>query len=215
MMRYLYFRLKWKANDEMDCYHLLLLLAELVKYSSYLERLVFIRDSELYGDDVGVKPARSLTIQVADIVPFIAAMPNLVALCLAGFQIDPPHVKLFQSRLNEEILQFRPYLWLHVGPQLPLGNDPNFCPRVHYEEIVNPSDSYYAARSATRFWFVTLCCWLILRSFYTSYCLISRRDFSRGIKSNIKSHLIWRIYFFFIFWIKKNKLFFYSNTPVP
>ena len=150
-MRHLYFRLKWKANDDMDLHYLLLLLAEVVKYSSYLERLVFIRDSELYDDDVGVKPLSSLTIQVADIMPFIASMPNLVALCLAGFQIDALNVKLFQSRMNAEILPFRPSLWLHVGPQLPLGNDPNSCPRIHYEEIVNPSDSYYAARSVTRF----------------------------------------------------------------
>lgn len=77
------------------------------------------------------------------LIAFVEKMPELVALCLVGFQIDPITIKVISRRLTEEIVRpLRPSLWFHIGQELPTANDPS-APRIHFDEIVNPLDKFY------------------------------------------------------------------------
>lgn len=77
------------------------------------------------------------------LVDFVKKKEHLIALCLAGFEIDPTTVEHLRKRLADEILPRRQPFWFNLGPQLPKVNDTS-VPRMHYDEIVKPIDPYYA-----------------------------------------------------------------------
>ena len=74
------------------------------------------------------------------ILPFVKGSPNLAALCLVGFPIDPFVV---QQQLIKEIVPNRPAFWFHLGLELPEASDLS-VPRIHFNSIVDPVNPYEA-----------------------------------------------------------------------
>jgi len=74
---------------------------------------------------------------------FVKEKAKLIALCLAGFQIDPSTTERVRQRLIKEILPLLSPFWFDLGPELPKVNDMT-VPRVHYDGIINPVDAYFA-----------------------------------------------------------------------
>lgn len=75
------------------------------------------------------------------VVKFSKEMPShLVALCLAGFAIDPTGI---QQKLLNEIDPNRAAFRMYLGPELPKASDLSIL-RIHYDGIIDPIDPYYA-----------------------------------------------------------------------
>ncbi len=130
-------RLEWNYRTG-DAPHVPLFLKALLKCSTHFERLALIdKDNgcELHPNN----PFEQLN----SLLSFVSKMTHLVAFCLVGFQIDRKVVEVIKQRLTDEILPDRSAFWFHVGPELPKGNDLS-VPRVHYDEVINPIDAYYA-----------------------------------------------------------------------
>ena len=68
------------------------------------------------------------------ILHMVKGMPQLVALCLAGFPIDESVV---EDQLIRDAVPDRHSFWFHLGSELPKASDMSL-PRVHYEGIVKP-----------------------------------------------------------------------------
>jgi len=97
----------------------------------------------LYNADYSKSVWKSSS-QIGDlVVGFATEMDHLVALCLAGFCLNPNAIRQVNRRVKKEILPQRPAFWLYLAGEVPVGNDPKI-PRVHYDEIVNPIDGFYS-----------------------------------------------------------------------
>jgi len=119
--------------------HVQLLLKALLKCSTHFERLVLINET----DDESQETSNMVPLQSDLLLSFVSKMTHLVALCLVGFDFNPSEVDLLEKRFAKEVTPKRPAFWFYVGPKLPKGNDTT-VPRIHYYEIVNPVDAYYA-----------------------------------------------------------------------
>jgi len=114
------------------------LLRDLTKTSPRLERLVLIANRHCSQQN-----GRNATQLEDFLITFVSKMESLVALCLVGFEMDTTVLEGVKKRLNQEIVSQRPSLWIHIGPKLPNATDPS-VPKIHYDEIVNPFDPYFA-----------------------------------------------------------------------
>ena len=113
----------------------LLLFLKTLRGSSarhHLQRLV------LFDNEPGVS-VNPTTLDKDCLVPFITEMGSLVALCLAGFRLDPYDTEVVNQQISNKILPLRPAFWLYLGLNLPKGNNTD-VPRVHYDEIIRPID---------------------------------------------------------------------------
>lgn len=129
-------RLQWDHQENTS--DIFLLLEAIRKGCSRLERLVIYQEELRYsGQKEGTIP-----LDAADqIVTFAASMQHLSALCLSCLLLDSSVMEETNRRLAEEIIPIRPSFWFHVGFELPKENDPS-VPRVHYDEIVHPINSF-------------------------------------------------------------------------
>ncbi len=115
---------------------ILLLLKNLLNCSDHLERLVLYNG---YSESVWKASSR-----IGDLlVGFATEMDHLVALCLVGFCVRPKVIHKVYRRVETEIVPQRPAFWLYLGGERPGENDSRI-PRVHYDEVVNPIDGFYA-----------------------------------------------------------------------
>ena len=131
--------------DNCDESQVLALLKNLLKTSPKLERLVLC-----YEGLRSCKRNPKNPTELEDfIVTFVSKMENLVALYLAGFWDNPHGVEKthLNRRLTREILPTRPSFWFHLGFHLGWGGNYIMyppAPWIHYDEIVNPIDRFYA-----------------------------------------------------------------------
>ncbi len=77
-------RLEWRSKEEVPT--ILLLLKNLLKCSDHLERLVLCNIESLSDSERELKCPSNFEYILVD---FAIKMDHLVALCLAGFSIDP------------------------------------------------------------------------------------------------------------------------------
>lgn len=77
------------------------------------------------------------------VVKFAKGMPHLVALCLAGFPIDPT---IIRQKLVNVIDPNRAAFRLYLGSELPKASDIS-VPRIHFDGIIDPIQPYYAPPS--------------------------------------------------------------------
>ncbi len=80
------------------------------------------------------------------LVSFARKRERLVLLCLSGFHFQPNAINDVNRRVEEEVIPDRSAFWLHLGPALPKANNPS-VPRIHFDEIINPIDWFYAPPS--------------------------------------------------------------------
>jgi len=120
----------------------LLFLKNLLKCAGHLERLVLYNAQGFcFADEYWECPS-----DIEDsLVNFAVKMDHLVALCLAGFHIDPEIIHNVYQRVEKEkeILPPRPSFWFYLARQRPAENDCSI-PRIHCDEVVNPIDGFYA-----------------------------------------------------------------------
>lgn len=129
--------LEWKYRHG-DVLRLISFLKHLLLSCPRLKRLVLIVDSKGCQEDL-----HNYTALADSLVDFAKKKENLIALCLAGFEIDCTTAQHLRQRLADEIVPLRFPFWFHVGPELPNVIDES-VPRIHYDEIVNPVDPYLA-----------------------------------------------------------------------
>ena len=128
------FRLEWRSQAKVSS--ILLLLKNLLNCSDHLERLV------LYNGHS--ESAWKASSQIGDLlVDFATEMDHLVALCLVGFNIRPKVIRKVYQRVEKQIRPPRQAFWFYLDGERPGENDSRI-PRVHYDEIVNPIDGFYA-----------------------------------------------------------------------
>lgn len=128
------FSLEW-FNHQDNFSETLLLLRQLLKCSSHLERLL-LHDVCAPSDSTFIR--RQLSSDFGDqVVHFAFVMDHLVALCLTGIGVNPVAVAKVRERVKKEVLPLRPSLWFHMDRDLPKGNDLE-VPRIYYDEMVNP-----------------------------------------------------------------------------
>lgn len=113
------------------------LLKGLVITSPGLKRLV------LYAKGPCHQPNEEDSSQLEDfLLSFVSEMKDLVALCLAGFQMNSDALVVVKKKLNDVIIPVRPAFWYYIGKELPSPTNSSI-PRMHYDEMVNPYDPYY------------------------------------------------------------------------
>jgi len=136
-----FYRLEWDEskhglNHAGNASQFLFVLRHCRETLPKLERLVLVNSSGAVRN-----PAHSGL--EALLVAFVEGMPDLVALCLVGFQIDRMAINAINRRLTGDIVPLRPALWFHVGQELPKTNERS-VPKIHFDEIVNPLDKFHA-----------------------------------------------------------------------
>jgi len=99
-----------------------------------------LHGQSLLTDDISWKSRINLGQQL---IKFLSKMKCLVAFSFTGYTIQPDVQEVVHSHVATEILPSRPSFWYHLGKSLPKANDPD-VPRIHYDEIFNPIDPYYA-----------------------------------------------------------------------
>jgi len=125
--------LQWENGLE-NVSEVVVFLKAIRKSSPNLKRLVlYAEKGDCYRD-----PCRPTELEDF-LITFVKEMPDLVALCLAGFQFHFCAVDSVKRKFIEEILPTRSAFWCHLGGDLPAENDLS-VPRIHYNEIVNPGD---------------------------------------------------------------------------
>jgi len=112
---------------------ILLLLKKLLKVSDHLERLVLNDKSAQYN------PKRFHWDCSAKMEPLLIEFANkmncLLALCIAGFSIDPAVAIKVNRRVETEIIPIRNSFYFYIGRELPLASELD-CPRIHFDGIV-------------------------------------------------------------------------------
>ena len=125
-------RIEWNHRENPSDLHIFLKTLRESSARHHLQRLV------LFDNEPGVS-VNPTTLDKDCLVPFITEMGSLVALCLAGFRLDPYDTEVVNQQISNKILPLRPAFWLYLGLNLPKGNNTD-VPRVHYDEIIRPID---------------------------------------------------------------------------
>ena len=125
-------RIEWNHRENPSDLHLFLKTLRESSTRHHLQRLV------LFDNEPGVL-VNPTTLDKDCLVSFITEMRGLVALCLAGFRLDPDDTEVVNQHISNKILPLRPAFWLYLGLNLPEGNDTNL-PRIHCDEIIRPID---------------------------------------------------------------------------
>lgn len=119
-------------------------MKNLLKLSGTLERLVLLYNAEGFPVCWDAKECWDCPSNIEHLlVDFAVKMDHLVALCLAGFLIDPKIIGNVYQRVEKEILPLRPSFWFYLAGQRPAENDCSI-PRIHYDEVVNPTEGFFA-----------------------------------------------------------------------
>lgn len=121
------FRYQREEISETRLVDLLLALGKCEK----LQRIVIRQDA--WSQPIRYDIALSILFLISSV------FRNLQLFCLV-YPVESEDFADLRNQANEKILPYRPSFWFYIGDDFPHGPQ---VPRIHYDEIINPSTTSY------------------------------------------------------------------------